>query len=144
MGFRAVDHSVTVIAFEKHGKKYAMTCAWAMMVDYDKLVCLIGSQSVTGKNISKNDFIGVSALNKKQKDIAERLGDVHSDEADKLKDLEVEYNDTAIVIKRASRQMICRVIDILHLPGIEEDNLVYLQIVESEEYNENFLHMSEM
>jgi hypothetical protein len=44
-----------------------------MMVDYDKLICLIGSQSVTGKNIAKNDFIGVSALNKKQKDIAERL-----------------------------------------------------------------------
>ena len=95
MGFKAVDHSVNVIAFEKQGKKYAMTCAWAMMVDYDKLVCLIGAQSVTGKNICKNDFIGVSALNKKQKDIAERLGETHSDETDKLKDLEVEYNDSA-------------------------------------------------
>ena len=144
MGFRAVDHSVTVIAYEKQGKKFAMTCAWAMMVDYDKLLCLIGSQSITGKNICKNDFIGVSALNKKQKDIAERLGDSHSNENDKLKGLEVEHNDTAIIIKRASRQMICRVIDIIHLPGIEEDNLVYLQIVESEEYNDNFLHMSEM
>ena len=59
MSFRAMDHSVTVVAYEKGGKKYGMTCAWAMMVDYDKLLLLLGAQSSTAKNIKKNDFNAV-------------------------------------------------------------------------------------
>ena len=67
MSFRAVDHTVNVIGYEKNNTKYVMTCAWSMMVDYDKIVSLIGSQSVTGKNIKKGDIVGFSALCKEQK-----------------------------------------------------------------------------
>lgn len=41
-----------------------MTCAWATQVGYEHLVCLIGSQSLTGKNIQKGDAIGISVLTK--------------------------------------------------------------------------------
>ena len=144
MSFRAMDHSVTVVAYEKGGKKYGMTCAWAMMVDYDKLLLLLGAQSSTAKNIKKNDFIGVSTLSKNQKDLALRLGENHSDEVYKLSGIEKSQDDTAITINQASRTMICRVLDVYHLPKIEEDSLVYLEIVEKEENNDNFLHMSDI
>lgn len=143
MNFRAMDHSVTVVAYEKGGKKYAMTCAWAMMVDYDKILCLLGSQSTTAKNIKKNDFVGVSTLNKNQKDLALRLGENHSEEVYKLSGIEKSQDDTAITINYACRKMICRVIDVYHLPKIEEDSLVYLEIIEKEENGNNFLHMSD-
>ena len=143
MSFRAMDHSVTVVAYEKGGKKYGMTCAWAMMVDYDKLLLLLGAQSSTAKNIKKNDFIGVSTLSKNQKDLALRLGENHSDEVYKLSGIEKSQDDTAITINQASRTMICRVLDVYHLPKIEEDSLVYLEIIEKEENNDNFLHMSD-
>ena len=144
MSFRAMDHSVTVVAYEKGGKKYAMTCAWAMMVDYDKILCLLGAQSTTAKNIKKNDFIGVSTLNKNQKELAIRLGENHSEEVYKLSGIEKSQDDTAITINQACRTMICRVLDVYHLPKIEEDSLVYLEIVEKEENGDNFLHMSDI
>ena len=40
---------------------------------------LLGAQSITGKNISKGDIIGVSALNENQEDIMDALDDNHSD-----------------------------------------------------------------
>lgn len=53
--FETFDHSVSIITVEKQEKKYAMTCAWATQVGYEHLVCLIGSQSLTGKNIQKGE-----------------------------------------------------------------------------------------
>ncbi len=49
MGFKALDYSVSVIAIKKKEELLGMTCAWAMQVDYDKMVCLLGVQSQTGK-----------------------------------------------------------------------------------------------
>ena len=45
MGFKALDYSVSVIAIKKKEELLGMTCAWAMQVDYDKMVCLLGAQS---------------------------------------------------------------------------------------------------
>ena len=52
---KIIDHGVHVIAYIKNNKKYAMTCAWSMLCDYDKILMLLGSQSVTGKNLKKGD-----------------------------------------------------------------------------------------
>ena len=70
---RILDHSVNVISFEKNGKYYSMCCAWSMNVDYDKVVALLGAQSITGKNILKGDIIGFSSLEKNQKDFLKNL-----------------------------------------------------------------------
>ena len=51
------DYSVSVIALNKDNRKYGMTCAWFMPVDYDKLLCLLGAQSKTGHIIKKGDII---------------------------------------------------------------------------------------
>jgi hypothetical protein len=53
------------------------------------------------------------------------LGSDHSDEVDKFASLDFSMEDTAILINDASINMVVEVIDILHLPGIEEDNLIY-------------------
>ena len=140
MGFRAVDHCVTIVAFEKNQRKYGMTCAWCMMVDYDKIVCLLGTQSVTGRNINKGDIVGVSSLSTDQKEIALSFGDGHSDEIDKFSQCEINQNNTAITIKESCREMVCEVIDVLHLEGIEEDNLIYLKVKNYVENNDSFLH----
>jgi flavin reductase (DIM6/NTAB) family NADH-FMN oxidoreductase RutF len=125
MKLSAFNYGANAVSFIKNGKKYGMICAWAMQADYDKILMLIGAQSVTGKNISKGDIIGVSALNENQKDVVDALGDNHSDEADKFNSIKYTVKDSAIVIEDASNCMVVEVLDVLHLEGIEEDNLIY-------------------
>lgn len=131
MGFNAFKYGANIIAYEKDEKKYGMCCAWSTQVDYDKIVCLLGSQSVTGKNIKKGDIIGVSALAYNQENIAFKLGDNHSDVTDKFETIDYEKDDNAILIKNAARIMKVEVIDVLHLKEIEEDNLIYGRIIKS-------------
>lgn len=136
------DYNVSVIAYVKDGRKYGMTCAWFMPADYDKLLCLMGMQSITGHNIQKGDIIGVSILSEDQVDVANILGNNHSNEVDKFEGLDYEICDTAILVNNACRKMICKVIDILHLEGIEADNLIYLSILKTDENDNKFLHYS--
>ena len=143
MGLEVFDYSVNVIAYEKNGKKYGMTCAWAMQVDYDKIVCLLGAQSQTGKHIMTKDIIGVSVLGKKQKEIAEQLGQNHSPEENKFKDIDIKMDGTAVHIVDATRILTCEVIDVVHLKEIEEDNLIYARILRHEENGDDFLHYGE-
>lgn len=144
MSYQAFNHSVNVVGFVRNNQKYCMTCAWAMQVDYDKVMLLIGSQSVTGSKILKGDIIGVSALSKYQKDIALKIGDAHSDEVDKLAGIQYQISQDAIYILNASRIMKIRVLDVMHLPGIEEDNLIYGVIVDHIETVFPFLNMSDI
>ena len=136
----AFNHSVTVVAYEKENKKYAATIAWAMQVDYDKVLLLMGSQSVTGKNIMKGDLIGVSTLSKNQKEIADFIGDTHSDEVNKFENISYKEENGVILINNAARLMKVKVIDILHLEGIEEDNLIYGEVIEIVNNNNDFLN----
>lgn len=135
MGFTAFNYGANVIAFEKENRKYAMTCAWAMQVDYDKILCLLGSQSVSGKAIKKGDIIGVSVLSNLQEAVAFKLGENHSDEVNKLEGIDYIFDDSAILIGGSSKTMKVEVIDVLHLEGIEEDNLVYGKVIKSIENN---------
>ena len=50
----------------------------------------------------------------------------------------------AIYILNASRIMKIRVLDVMHLPGIEEDNLIYGVIVDHIETVFPFLNMSDI
>ncbi|KOA19217.1 hypothetical protein CLHOM_23230 [Clostridium homopropionicum DSM 5847] len=125
MELSAFNYGANAISYIKNGKKYGMICAWAMQADYDKILMLLGAQSVTGKNISKGDIIGVSSLNENQKHIVDTLGDNHSDETDKFTNIKYTIEDSAILIDDASNGMIVEVLDVLHLEGIEKDNLIY-------------------
>jgi flavin reductase (DIM6/NTAB) family NADH-FMN oxidoreductase RutF len=125
MELRAFNYGANAVCFMKNGHKYGMICAWATQVDYDKVLMLLGAQSVTGKNISKGDIIGVSVLSTKQEHVMNILGENHSDEVDKFENLDHTIKDSAILINNASINMIVEVIDVLHLAGVEEDNLVY-------------------
>jgi flavin reductase (DIM6/NTAB) family NADH-FMN oxidoreductase RutF len=125
MELSAFNYGANAVSFIKNGKKYGMICAWAMQTDYDKILMLLGAQSITGKNIQKGDIIGVSALNENQKDIVDALGSGHSGDTDKFINIKYTTNDSAILIDSASNCMTVEVLDVLHLKGIEEDNLVY-------------------
>ncbi len=144
MAFMAFNHSVSVVGLIKNSQKYCMTCAWAMQVDYDKVMMLIGNQSVTGSKIMPGDIIGVSALSEFQRDIALKLGDEHSDEVDKLEGVLYQESGGAIFIMNASRIMKVEVLEIMHPKGIEEDNLIYGKIVEKIETIFPFLNMSDI
>lgn len=128
MGFNAFHYGVNAVCFQKIERKYGMICSWATQVDYDRIVLLLGAQSVTGRNIAKGDIIGVSVLSTLQHDVMSKLGFQHSHEVDKFADLNCTLEDSAILIKDASIAMVVEVLDILHLPGIEEDSLVYALI----------------
>lgn len=119
-------YGVNAVCLIKNGKKYGMICSWAAQADYDKVLLVLGTQSVTGKNICKGDIIGVSALNEDQRDVVDALGYSHSDAADKLADIKYTIvQDSAILIDDASVCMVVRVLDVLHLEGCEDDNVVY-------------------
>ncbi|MDI6619673.1 MAG: hypothetical protein QME45_13640 [Clostridiales bacterium] len=53
------------------------------------------------------------------------MGSNHSDEIDKFTNIKYTINDSAIVIDGASNCMVVEVLDVLHLEGIEQDNLIY-------------------
>lgn len=125
MELRAFNYGANAVSFIKNEKKYGMICAWAMQADYDKILMLLGAQSVTGKHISKGDIIGVSALSENQQEVVEALGDGHSEDTDKFKNINYTIKDSAILIDDASNRMIVEVLDVLHLDRIEEDNLIY-------------------
>lgn len=135
MELSAFNYGANAVSFIKNEKKYGMICAWAMQADFDKILMLLGAQSVTGKNIQKGDIIGVSALNENQEDVVDALGSDHSDTADKFKNVKFTIKDSAILIDDASNRMVVEVLDVLHLPGIEEDNLIY-GLVKSYESND--------
>lgn len=134
MSLTAFACGSNVVGYKKDGVNFAMTCAWAQMVDYDKLTMLLGSQSDTGKHIKKGDIIGVNSLSSSQNDISLKLGENHSLSIDKLKGINYSYDDTAIMIEGAKVNMKCEVIDVIHLEGIEEDNFLYLKVLK---YNDN-------
>ena len=125
-----------VIALKKNGINYGMVCAWAQMIGYDKIMMLIGSQSDTGKVLKVGDIVGVSALNSNQEKISNYIGSKHSTKVDKFKDFDITYKDSAILIDDAKTKSICIIKEILHLEGIEEDNLVILDIKEIEVDNQ--------
>lgn len=125
MNVSAFNYGANAVSFVKNGKKFGMICAWAMQADYDKILMLLGAQSITGKNIQKGDIIGVSSLNENQQDVVDALGNSHSDDTDKFINIKYSVNDSVILIDDASNCMIVEVLDVLHLNGIEEDNLIY-------------------
>jgi flavin reductase (DIM6/NTAB) family NADH-FMN oxidoreductase RutF len=125
MKLSAFNYGANAVGLIKNGKKYGMICAWAMQADYDKILMMLGTQSITGKNIAKGDIIGVSALNENQQDVVDALGLSHSNDTDKFKNIKYTVKDSALLIDDASICMIVEVLDVLHLNGIEEDNLVY-------------------
>jgi flavin reductase (DIM6/NTAB) family NADH-FMN oxidoreductase RutF len=135
MELSAFNYGANAVSFIKNGKKYGMICAWAMQADYDKILMLLGAQSRTGRNIRKGDIIGVSALNENQEDVVDALGSDHSDTADKFKNVRFTIKDSAILIDDANNRMVVEVLDVLHMPGIEEDNLIY-GLVKSYESND--------
>jgi len=69
--------------------------------------------------------IGVSVLSAQQEDVMDQLGNHHSDQVDKFTGLDYRLEATAILINNASVTMVVEVLDIYHLPGVEEDNLIY-------------------
>ncbi len=124
-----IVQGVNVIAYEKGGHKYAMTCAWSTHVDYEEIMMLIGSQSVTGQMLDIGDTVGLSALAKGQDKEAVHFGEEHSNVFDKFKDFKFEQHDSAILIPGAKSKLICKVEDITHVKGIEGDRLVLLKVL---------------
>lgn len=144
MGFHAFLMGNNVIAYNKNGKRYGMVCAWASMIDYDHISMLLGSQSVTGRNLEIGGIVGVSALSKRQKDISLQIGGSHSDEEDKFKNIAIVEKNTAILVQNAKTQMICKVEKIMKLID-PDDNFVILKIEESSsDNNKEFLSLGEV
>ena len=93
---RAFRCGANILGYNIDSNNYVMTCAWAMMIDYDKIAMLIGAQSITGQNLKKDMKVGVSSLALGQESIAKIIGSTHSDEVDKLKDDFAKITDEGI------------------------------------------------
>ncbi|MDD3865759.1 MAG: hypothetical protein PHC32_05490 [Candidatus Izemoplasmatales bacterium] len=133
MALEAFNAGCNIIGIHKCGRNYGMCCAWAQMIDYDKLSMLIGSQSVTGQILLPNDIVGVSALAQGQNTIALQLGEGHSDQIDKYANIKFHRDQSAILIDGAKVTMKCRVLKIMHLFENETDCFVLLQVIHSQQ-----------
>ena len=132
------------ICYLKNGTKYGMVCAWSTMIDYDHIAMLIGSQSVTGKNVKVGDVVGVSALAEGQKDISLQLGSNHSDEIDKFEGIAISFEKSANLVDNAKVQMVCEVEKIMKVVD-PDDNFVVLKILSSKvNKNVEFLSLEEV
>ena len=139
-----MDHGVNIVTLQKNTRVYAMTCAWAMQVDYDKIVLLIGSQSQTGQQIQEGDVLGISILNQDQMEVATRIGETHSVEIEKLQHISTMDLNGAIVLRDSNRVLRVKVSQVLRLKGIESDKLIYATITEGQDLHQKpFLHMSD-
>lgn len=144
MEYKAMDHGVNIVTLQKNTQVYAMTCAWVMQVDYDKIVLLMGAQSQTGQQIQEGDILGISILNQEQMELATRVGETHSREIEKLQNISTMNLNGAIVLADSNRVLRVRVSQILHLEGIETDKLIYATITEGQDLQQKpFLHMSD-
>lgn len=140
-----INMGANVVAYEKDNKKYAMTCAWCMQCDYEELLLLIGSQSITGKHLQVNDIVGISSLSSNQMDIASHYGENHSDTYDKFKGQKYHKENSAILIDGAKVKMVCKINDISHVKGNDEDLLVHVKILKADvAENLKFLARSDM
>lgn len=132
MGLKAFNCGANVIAFNKDNKTYAMTIAWAMMVDYTKVALLMGSQADSNKAIEIGDEVGISSLAKGQEEIGREIGSSHSNKINKLSLFDYEKIGNAILVKNAKVNMVG------HVSKIEEteegDKLVFINI---DHYKEN-------
>lgn len=145
MSDQLVIDGANIITLVKDKKFKAMTCAWSMMVDYDRILMLIGSQSDTGNALEINDKVGVSALSKDQADIAMLFGENHSNSFDKFYSLNLTKYNGVYVIKEAKVIMECEVIDILHLKEEPEDHLVHLKVLSyTNDKSKRFLNYDEV
>lgn len=146
MPIRAVDHNVNIIAMEKAGHKYAMCCAWVTQCAENRLICFVGPQSVTGQNVRKGDVIGFSNLAQGQEYIAFKIGDLkkHSPDSDKLDGIDFNSDDGALTVKGAKCEAKCKVLDVLHLEGIEAENALYLEILSAQQNEGKSLHISDL
>ena len=104
-----------------------MTCAWAMMIDYQKIAMLVGGQSVTGQNLELNQKVGVSALADGQQEIAKIIGTKHSDKVNKFETISYINKENMILIENAKVLMECTVSEIHNLDG---DLLVYSDVLD--------------
>lgn len=145
MSLRAFSSGVNIIAYSKSGHKYAMSCAWASMIDYSFIGMLLGEQSETGNNLKVDDLVGVSSLASDQKDLALKFGSSHSSEEDKFKGVQYLSKNQALFIKDAKVKMHCRVHKILHLLEDSKDNFVILEVLSYEDdKNKKFLHYEDI
>ena len=132
---RAFRTGANILAFHKNNINYAMTCAWSMMIDYQKIAMLIGGQSITGKNLELGLKVGVSALADGQQEIAKIIGTNHSNEINKFESIDYTNKDNMILINNSKVLMECTVSEIKDLDG---DLLVFLEVndfVENEQLN---------
>lgn len=144
MSLRAFRSGCNVLALSKNDKKYGMVCAWATMIDHDKVGMLVGGQSVTGKVLKVGDIVGVSALADGQKDIAVKLGENHSNVGNKFEGIELVQDQTALLVKNAKCQMVCEVLKIEKLID-PEDSFVLLHVLRhASDKNKEFLSLEEV
>jgi len=132
MSLHAFNAGCNIVAIRKNGHDYGMCCAWAQMLDYDRIGMLIGAQSVTGMVLEKGDVVGVSSLAEGQERIANQLGEGHSDRVAKFAGIPHTLAGTAILVDGARVRMICEVFDIMRLSGIESDRFVVMTVKKHE------------
>ncbi len=126
-------NGVNVLAISKGGKFYAMTCAWATQIDYDRFIMCIGGQSETNKILEVGDMVGVSALSMDQKQIGMLIGTTHSLETDKMKEGNFEFLSGCYVIPGAKNQLAGKITRIDKYQESPEDKVIQIQVLDVRE-----------
>lgn len=127
---KAFRCGANVVGYRKDGKRFGMTCAWAMMIDYSKVALLLGGQADTSKNLTLGQEIGISALSTSQASISANFGRGHSLSRDKFAFIDFEEKGEAILIKGAKVKMWGQVSGIQDFDG---DKLAFIEVKDYEQ-----------
>jgi flavin reductase (DIM6/NTAB) family NADH-FMN oxidoreductase RutF len=123
-------NSVSIITLEKTNKFYAMACAWATQIDYDRVIMCLGSQSNTGSALAVGDMVGISVLSSSQQDLADKIGSTHSLEVNKKELINFDLCKSVYLLKGAKTKLIGRVIYIDHYREAINDKIVQIRVIE--------------
>ena len=123
---KAFNCGASIVAYIKDGHHYGMTCAWAMMIDFDQIAMLLGGQAKTSNNLEVGMKVGVSSLASDQADVSSSFGRGHSDAIDKFALAPMEIKGNIALVKGAKVKMECTVTRIEEFAG--EDKLVFLHV----------------
>ncbi|MFH0993279.1 MAG: flavin reductase [bacterium] len=133
MNLHAFNAGCNIIGIIKNNRNYGMCCAWAQMLDYDRIGMLLGAQSVTGRVLNPGDKVGVSGLAAGQEAIARQIGDGHSDQMDKYASIGHDCVGSAILIKEARTRMVCEVVEVRRFACVEADRYVIMKVLSFEQ-----------
>jgi flavin reductase (DIM6/NTAB) family NADH-FMN oxidoreductase RutF len=130
--FDVLTYGCYIITASWENRLYGMTCSWATQIDKDRILLVMNKESSTAKAILKSGKFGISVLTRKQKQLALKFGEGHSDTRDKFEKVDYEIGKTGVPLLIGAHKLIeCA----LEETSITKDESIFIGHISRFRYN---------